>query len=261
MRGQFDSVPVDPFDPRLREYLIASMGSLADETLRILFLGGNRRLIADEQMQSGSRAQLTLYPRTIFRRALELEASALILVHNHPSGDPNPSAEDVRATQKLDELGRALGIEIVDHIIVTSAYIHHIVRKDAAVPFGCGRSGFTLRSPDASDPIALANAKATLRRKLLRQQLLGYPELFGDPGWEMIVDVFIHELERKQLPVTSLCVTAGIPMSSALRLAQRLVDAELLIRVPDPYDGRRSFVKLGPGIAQRLRAYFGEGGD
>ncbi|AMG75528.1 Uncharacterized protein SGRAN_3185 [Sphingopyxis granuli] len=103
MAGDLRAIAIDPFSPELRRYLIASMGSLDDETLRILFLDNSRRLIADERLQQGTLSQLALYPRTIFRRALEHNAAGLILVHNHPSGDPSPSEEDIVATRHLDQ--------------------------------------------------------------------------------------------------------------------------------------------------------------
>src|SRR3546814_2644014 len=81
------------------------MGALPEEILRVLFLDASRRLVADEQMQHGSVRQLALYPRTIFRRALELDAAAILLVHNHPSGDPTPSDRDIRVTEL--QIGRA----------------------------------------------------------------------------------------------------------------------------------------------------------
>ncbi|MDZ3831904.1 MAG: JAB domain-containing protein [Sphingopyxis sp.] len=258
--------PIDPFDRKLRQYLIMSMGSLSDERLRILFLDGGHRLIADEVLQSGSLAQLAVYPRTIFRRALELNAAGLILVHNHPSGDPNPSSEDIEATRRLDMIGRSLNIAIVDHIIVTSTYCHHIIKQEPAAGTPLPLSAFTLRSPGGPsqfdrEDIALANARRAIRRRILRRQLIGTEELFGDPAWEMLVDLFIHECERKRLSVSALCVTASIPMSSALRLAQKLCDAGITRRVPDPIDGRRTFIRLEPVIAHRIRAYFETGFD
>jgi DNA repair protein RadC len=266
MAGDLRGVRIDPFSPELRRYLIASMGSLADETLRVLFLDNSRRLIADESLQHGTLSQLSIFPRTIFRRALEHNAAGLILVHNHPSGDPSPSEEDITATRRLDQIGRSLDIEIVDHIIVTSAYTHHIISRDAIAGNSPPPSTVTLRAPNSSSPgadrgLALANAEALVRRRLLRQQLIGAPELFGDAAWEMLVDLFIHECRGKDLSISSLCLAVSIPMSSALRLAQKLCDAGILRRIPDPIDGRRSIMKLEPAILHRLRAYFEAGSD
>ncbi|WP_447766144.1 JAB domain-containing protein [Sphingopyxis panaciterrae] len=266
MAGDLRGVAIDPFSPELRRYLIASMGSLIDETLRVLFLDSARRLIADERLQQGTLNQLAVHPRTIFRRALEHNAAGLILVHNHPSGDPSPSEEDITSTRRLEQIGRSLDIEIVDHIIVTSAYAHHIISRDAMDRSPSASASFTLRSPSSRSPEdktgdVLENAETLVHRRLLRQQLIGSPELFGDPAWEMLVDLFIHECKGKDLSITSLCVAVSIPMSSALRLAQKLCDAGILRRVPDPIDGRRSIIKLEPAIAHRLRAYFEAGSD
>ncbi|WP_422060850.1 JAB domain-containing protein [Sphingopyxis sp.] len=264
--GELRGMRIDPFDPALRRYLIASMGSLSDEMLRVLFLDKGRQLISDEQLQHGTLSHLAVYPRTIFRRALELNAAGIILVHNHPSGDPSPSPQDVEATRQLDRIGRSLDVEVVDHIIVTSAYVHHIMNKDAM----CGKvpasSFVTFCAPPPRDRradarAALANAEIANHRRILRQQLIGAPELFGDPAWEMLVDLFIHECKGKDLSISSLCVAPNIPMSSALRLVQKLCDAGIVRRVPDPFDGRRSIIKLEPEISHRLRAYFEAGSE
>jgi len=166
---------------------MAAMGSLPDEHLRILFLDPTRRLIADEQLQRGSLGQLAIYPRTIFRRALEHNAAAIILVHNHPSGDPSPSDEDISATRKLDQIGRALDVTILDHIIVTAAQVHHIMSEDAIGRLADKPAGYMLRSPpegQADDPDVriLQNARIVARRRLLRRQLLGAPDIFGEPA-------------------------------------------------------------------------------
>lgn len=257
-------IRIDPCSAALRDYLIVAMGSLPDEHLRVLFLDGRRHLIADEQLQNGTLARLALHPRTIFRRALELNAAGIILVHNHPSRDPTPSKHDIEVTRLLDRIGQALDIELVGHIIVAEGHAHHM--RIAPCEGKAARISIPpLRSPAPVTPergdAALENAKATLRRRMLRDQLFGAPELFGDPAWEMLIDIFIHECEDNPLPVSSLCVTPSIPMSSALRLCQKLCDAGIIYRIPDPSDGRRSFVSLSPDIAHRIRAYFEEGPD
>lgn len=264
--GDLRGIAIDSFSASLRRYLIVSMGSLSDEVLRILFLDGSRRLIADEQLQNGTLAQLALSPRTIFRRALEHNAAGLILVHNHPSGDPTPSKEDIMVTRQLDQIGRALDVQIIDHIVVTASQAHHIMNEDVIAGAAPRATTYTLRSPDPRDPsrdgdIALANARRTLRRRLLRKQLLGADELFGEPAWDMLIDLFIHEGEAKPVSTSSLGIASGLGMSSALRLVQRLCDAELLVRTSDPSDGRRNFIQLAPEVAHRLTAYFAAGDE
>ena len=100
------------------DYLQASMEHSAIEQFRILFLDKKNGLIADEIQQSGTVDHTPVYPREIIRRALEHSATALILVHNHPSGDPTPSRADIEMTRKIIEIATPLGIEVHDHIIV-----------------------------------------------------------------------------------------------------------------------------------------------
>jgi DNA repair protein RadC len=88
------------------------------EHFRVLFLDKRNRLISDEVLGFGTVDHAPVYPREVVRRALELHASALVIAHNHPSADPNPSGADVEMTRKLVDAARALGIAIHDHIIV-----------------------------------------------------------------------------------------------------------------------------------------------
>ncbi|HEY8580032.1 MAG TPA: DNA repair protein RadC [Beijerinckiaceae bacterium] len=88
------------------------------EEFRILFLDKRNFLIADELQSSGTVDHTPVYPREVVKRALELSASALILVHNHPSGDPTPSSADIRMTNDLQAIAKPLGIALHDHIIV-----------------------------------------------------------------------------------------------------------------------------------------------
>ena len=88
------------------------------EQFRILFLDKKNALIADEVQQTGTVDHTPVYPREVVRRALELSATAVILVHNHPSGDPTPSGADMRMTRELVDIAKPLGIAVHDHIIV-----------------------------------------------------------------------------------------------------------------------------------------------
>lgn len=265
MRSELKTLRIDPRNPRLCQYLIASMGNLPEERLRILFLDPAHRLIADEELQRGSLAQLAIYPRTIFRRALEHNAASIILVHNHPSGDPAPSEEDLNATRRLEEVGRALDVAILEHIIVTRTRTHNVIEGSAKAQSHRTFLPVFLRSnsgpAEEIEALARRNAETAMRRRILRKQLLGSPELFGEPAWDMLVDLFIHQSRGQPLSMSSLCITAGIPTSSAMKLIQRLCDAGILERSPDAYDGRRSLVNLTPTIAHRLRAYFADGAE
>ena len=103
---------------QLIEYCRATMAFEDIEQFRILFLDKKNRLIADEVQQRGTVDHTPVYPREVIKRSLELSATALILVHNHPSGDPSPSAADVQMTRQIVDVAKPLGIAVHDHIII-----------------------------------------------------------------------------------------------------------------------------------------------
>ncbi len=100
------------------DYCRASMAFEEKEMFRILFLDKKNALIADEVQQTGTVDHTPVYPREIIKRALELSATAIILVHNHPSGDPTPSRADIEMTKTVMNTAKPLGITLHDHIIV-----------------------------------------------------------------------------------------------------------------------------------------------
>ncbi len=99
-------------------YCRTAMAFAEKEQFRLLFLDRRNALIADEVQQSGTVDHTPVYPREVVKRALELAATAVILVHNHPSGDPTPSGADIRMTREIVEIAKPLGIAVHDHIIV-----------------------------------------------------------------------------------------------------------------------------------------------
>ncbi|MEA2983890.1 MAG: repair protein RadC [Alphaproteobacteria bacterium] len=102
----------------VQDYCRSSMAFADKEQFRILFLDKRNHLIADEVQQVGTVDHTPVYPREVMKRALELSATAIVLVHNHPSGDPTPSRADVQMTQSIIEVAGPLGISVHDHIIV-----------------------------------------------------------------------------------------------------------------------------------------------
>ena len=102
----------------LMDYCRASRAFERTERFRILFLNRKNVLIADEIQQKGTVDHTPVYPREIVKRALELGATALIMVHNHPSGDPTPSEADITMTREVRDAGEKLGIELHDHVVV-----------------------------------------------------------------------------------------------------------------------------------------------
>jgi DNA repair protein RadC len=100
------------------DYCKAAMAYEPIEQFRILFLNKRNQLIADEVQQSGTVDHTPVYPREVVKRALQLSATAIVLVHNHPSGDPTPSSADIQMTKQIVDVAKPLGIVVHDHIIV-----------------------------------------------------------------------------------------------------------------------------------------------
>ncbi len=100
------------------DYCRTSMAFADKEQFRILFLDKRNQLIADEVQQTGTVDHTPVYPREVIKRALELSATAVLLVHNHPSGDPTPSQADIQMTRAIIDIATPLGIAVHDHIIV-----------------------------------------------------------------------------------------------------------------------------------------------
>ncbi len=103
---------------RLMEYLNAVLARERVEQFRVLFLDTRNRLLGDEAQARGTVNHTPVYPREVVKRALELQATALILVHNHPSGDPTPSRDDIEMTQEVRQAAGVLNIVLHDHVIV-----------------------------------------------------------------------------------------------------------------------------------------------
>lgn len=105
---------------RLLDYCRIHIGHNQNEEFHVLFLNHKLELIADERQQKGTINHTPVYPREVVKRALELGASSLILVHNHPSGDVQPSKSDVDVTRQIVDAARALNIEVHDHLIISA---------------------------------------------------------------------------------------------------------------------------------------------
>jgi DNA repair protein RadC len=117
-RAEVRSRPILSNWPALIAYLQTAMAYQRIEQFRILFLDRENTLISDEVQQRGTVSHTPVYPREVMRRALILNASALIVVHNHPSGDPKPSREDIETTRQLKAAANALEVELHDHVVI-----------------------------------------------------------------------------------------------------------------------------------------------
>jgi len=118
MRSEVINRPVLDNWKTVMAYLTAVLSRERVEQFRILFLDNRNRLLADEPQARGTVNHTPVYPREVVKRALELNATALILVHNHPSGDPSPSKDDIEMTRLISTAATALSVTVHDHIIV-----------------------------------------------------------------------------------------------------------------------------------------------
>lgn len=118
MKGEIATTPLLTSWNQVLDYLRVAQGFEQREQFRILFLDKKNRLIADEVQGQGTVDHTPVYIREVVKRALELSATAIILVHNHPSGDPTPSRADIDMTRMIMEAGKPLGVIVHDHVIV-----------------------------------------------------------------------------------------------------------------------------------------------
>ena len=118
LRGQVKKRPALSSWSAVLDYCRTAQAFADRELFRVLFLDKRNQLIADEVQQTGTIDHTPVYPREVVKRALELSATAIILVHNHPSGDPTPSHADIQMTQQIIAVAQPLSISVHDHIIV-----------------------------------------------------------------------------------------------------------------------------------------------
>jgi DNA repair protein RadC len=118
LQRELKAVPILSNSRALLDYLHAQMAHLPAEQVRALFLDSRKNLILDEVVGLGTIDEAPIFPREIIRRAMEVGASGLVLVHNHPSGNPSPSAADLELTRSLARLGRQLDVTLHDHVVI-----------------------------------------------------------------------------------------------------------------------------------------------
>lgn len=119
----------------------------------------------------------------------------------------------------------------------------------------------TRREKPANDvpdrKVAIETVREVIQARRLRSQFFD-GELFADPAWDMLLDLFHAEIAQRRVPVSSLCIAAAVPATTALRWMTTMTDAGLFRRRADPYDGRRVFVELSPEASKAMRSYFNE---
>ena len=121
LREEASQGPVIQSWTALLDYCRVSMGHKKVEEFRVLFLNHKHALIADEVQQTGTVNHAPVYPREVVKRALDLGASAIILAHNHPGGDPTPSKDDINITKQIAAAAASLGLNVHDHLVIAGA--------------------------------------------------------------------------------------------------------------------------------------------
>jgi DNA-binding MarR family transcriptional regulator len=127
------------------------------------------------------------------------------------------------------------------------------ISAEAPAPAQLIRAGLGTGSPSAS----LKTVRGVIRARRLRSQYFS-PELFADPAWDMLLDLLQAEIAQLRVPVSSLCIAAAVPATTALRWLKAMVTQGLIIRRNDPHDGRRVFVELASPTSDALHRYFAE---
>ena len=117
-RSTLQELPVLSSWQALLDYLHIDMAHLTHERVRVLYLNTQNRLILDDKVADGDIDEAAIHPRKVIHKAMDIGAAALILVHNHPSGSPEPSRADIQITHKIMEAGRLLGVTVHDHVII-----------------------------------------------------------------------------------------------------------------------------------------------
>lgn len=132
LRSKVEKGPVISNWTALLDYCRSVLGGKKKEEFHILFLNSKNELLADERQQSGTVNHAPVYPREVISRALELGASAIILMHNHPSGDPTPSPADIKVTREIVQAGLGVSVNIHDHLII-SADSHYSFKSEGLI--------------------------------------------------------------------------------------------------------------------------------
>ena len=113
--------------------------------------------------------------------------------------------------------------------------------------------------PGDAPPLEIETVRAVIRARRLRSRFFD-ETLFADPAWDMLLDLLQAEIAQHRVPVSSLCIAAAVPATTALRWIKTMTDAGMFLRRADPHDGRRVFVELAPAASQAMRSYFAEVG-
>jgi DNA-binding MarR family transcriptional regulator len=159
-----------------------------------------------------------------------------------------------RAPERANDVSKDSGAERLRQLSDEVGRIAStLARLSAASPAPVGQ----LQKPVGEDvpDVPVETVRSVIRARRLRSQFFA-EELFADPAWDMLLDLFQAEIAQLRVPVSSLCIAAAVPATTALRWLKSMTDRRLFVRRPDPHDGRRVFVELSPEASTAMRRYF-----
>jgi|GEM_PF-73228 len=159
LRGQLLTLPPLDNTAALVRYCRAALAYAEVEHLHALFLDGKQRLLWDEVLSRGTVNTAPVHPREIAGRALRLRADAIVLVHNHPTGDPQPSQADIAMTQQIDQACRVVGVEVLDHLVVAESGHVSLAEAGKMPRLLADMTAF----PDAAEPVPQVRRRSRVR--------------------------------------------------------------------------------------------------
>ncbi len=173
--------------------------------------------------------------------------AALAIALNHPFRDQRVA--DVASDQNTVRL-RQLSEEV-------SRIASTLARLSSVPPLSNVQRSPQADPTDEPPPVSAEQVRNVIRARRLRSRF--FPEdLFADPAWDMLLDLLQAEISQLRVPVSSLCIAASVPATTALRWLRSMVDQQMFVRRADPHDGRRVFVELAPDTSRAMRSYFAE---
>jgi DNA-binding MarR family transcriptional regulator len=164
-------------------------------------------------------------------------------LHHHRVADAASDQNTARLRQLSEEVGRIAST---------------LARLSAAPPLSPQQRPAALEAGEDAPPVPIEQVRNVIRAR--RRSSFFAEDLFADPAWDMLLDLLQAEVSQLRVPVSSLCIAASVPATTALRWLRTMVDQKLFVRRADPHDGRRVFVELAPDTSRALRGYFAEVG-
>ena len=191
------------------------------------------------------------------------QGNAIILVDADPVARAAAIAEALAvraAPARVSDVGRDNAVRLRQLSDEVGRIAASLARLSALPPEGSTRPAPTPVDGSGTPEVDGEKVRAIIRARRLRARFFD-PQLFADPAWDMLLDLLQAEIAQHRVPVSSLCIAAAVPATTALRWIKSMTDAGLFVRRADPHDARRVFVELSPAASAAMRRYFAEAGE